>query len=138
MVSKNLLTQLLNMSPKGVQLYSPFIKEYVEDPSNKYGATQGYHAALLSMNLNIFIKVKRIELGEQLSEEGDKMELADTDKNFLDSFTIIIADNEDILIGAYNNFREFIKKYLEGEDSENFGNALFRDFSKYESWEDAQ
>lgn len=118
MKDKILYNKILNLKDSGIKLFVPFLKERVTSPSLNFTATDGYHAALISMNLKVYITLKK---------KKGTTELSETDSNFLDSFTIILQEQESLLQESYKGFTLLINKYLEGEDGDNFKENLFFD-----------
>jgi hypothetical protein len=129
MKNKNLRKQLLNLKPKGVSIIVPFFKEIICDAkATEYTPVDGYQAAVISMSLNPYIEVTIID-------EDESKEVSPSDINFLDSFNLILIDQEPVIEKAFSEFKKFIDMYLKDEsEREVVGNQVFRDLKVYEEY----
>jgi hypothetical protein len=116
MQNQQLKKNILNLNDSGVSMFVPFLKQIVCEDKEKYDTIDGYQAAILSMNLNPFIKLSHTD--------SDKIN--ESDEGFLESFNIILSDQEVLLDQAYKEFSVLMKRYLESDD-ENIDKKKFKE-----------
>ena len=116
--------KLENLKPQGVALLTPFIKELVCDTERKYGPVDGYQAAIICMNLTMYLQVRARKKAEQT--------LTDEESSFFKSFKVILKDQQLLIKEAHDKFSTFVKsKIIDDEQSEHFKHALFHDTEQF-------